>query len=159
MIDWARIFKESIIFMKPEINPAKSRRNSYIKRMWMLYAMLVLPMAYFFVFRYIPMTNVVIAFKDYNMFRGVWESDWVGLKWFSQAFASKDFYSVIRNTMMLNFLDLVLGFPAPIILALLLNELTVNWYKRVTQTLVYLPHFLSWIIISGMAIMLLAPSG
>ena len=127
--------------------------------MWMLYVMMILPITFFAVFRYIPMTNIAIAFKDYNMFRGVWDSPWVGLKWFNQAFNSRDFYNALRNTIWLNFLDLVVGFPAPVILAILLNELTSGWYKRVTQTLVYLPHFLSWIIISGMAVMLLAPGG
>jgi putative aldouronate transport system permease protein len=123
----------------------------------MLYAMLLLPVAYFIVFRYVPMLNIVIAFKDYNIFKGVWESPWVGLKWFEQAFAYRDFWNAIRNTLLLNVLDIIAGFPAPIILALLLNEITFKRYKRITQTIVYLPHFLSWIIISGMAKQLLAP--
>jgi putative aldouronate transport system permease protein len=127
--------------------------------MWMLYVMIIIPMVFFAVFRYIPMTNIVIAFKNYNMFRGVWVSPWAGMKWFSQAFSSRDFGYAVRNTVMLNFLDLLVGFPAPVILAILLNELTINWYKKFTQTVVYLPHFLSWIIISGMAIQLFAPGG
>jgi len=131
----------------------------YWQRTWMLYAMLVLPMAFFLVFRYVPMTNIVIAFKDYNIFRGVWDSPWTGLKWFSQAFRSQDFYFALRNTVVLNVLDLLLGFPAPIILAILLNELTFKKYKKITQTIVYLPHFLSWIIVAGIASQLLAPSG
>ena len=145
------------MIQKEEVNLRSLRRINYIKRMWMLYVMLILPIAFFAIFRYIPMTNIVIAFKDYNMFRWVWDSPWAGIKWFNQAFHSRDFYNAVRNTIWLNFLDLVIGFPAPVILAILLNELTVNWYKRITQTLVYLPHFLSWIIISGMAIMLFAP--
>ena len=139
------------------INVRSLRRINYIKRMWMLYVMMIIPMAFFVVFRYIPMTNIVIAFKDFNMFLGVWDSDWAGIKWFQQAFSSSAFHNVLRNTLMLNFLDLLFGFPAPIILAILLNELTVNWYKRFVQTMIYLPHFLSWIIITSMAIMLLAP--
>jgi putative aldouronate transport system permease protein len=133
---------------------------SYLKRSWMLYAMLLLPVAFFIIFRYIPMTNIVIAFKDYNLFRGIWSQDsaWVGLHWFERAFASRDFWIAMRNTLWLNFLDLVLGFPAPIILALLLNELVFNNYKKLTQTIIYLPHFLSWIIISSIASRLLAPS-
>jgi putative aldouronate transport system permease protein len=119
--------------------------------------MLLLPMAFFVVFRYVPMTNIAIAFKDYNMFKGVWESPWIGFKWFNQAFHSKDFYNALRNTIWLNVLDLIVGFPAPIILALLLNELRFKLYKKFTQTVVYLPHFLSWIIISGIASKLLAP--
>lgn len=132
-------------------------RQNYIRRYWSLYAMMLLPLMYFIVFRYIPMTNIVIAFKDYNMFKGVWQSEWVGLKWFKQAFASKDFYNALRNTVVLNVLDLLVGFPTPIILAILLNELRMPRYKRVTQTIIYLPHFLSWIIISGIAKQLLAP--
>lgn len=131
----------------------------YWQRTWLLYTMLVLPMAFFIIFRYIPMTNIVIAFKDYNIFRGVWESPWAGFKWFGQAFQSQDFYFALRNTIVLNVLDLLLGFPAPIILAILLNELTFKNYKKLTQTIVYLPHFLSWIIVAGIASQLLAPSG
>jgi putative aldouronate transport system permease protein len=135
------------------------KKSHYFQRTWMLYLMLLLPMAFFVVFRYVPMTNIVIAFKDYNIFRGVWASPWVGGKWFSQAFHSRDFFLALRNTLTLNFLDLLVGFPAPIILAILLNELPFRRYKKVTQTLVYLPHFLSWIIISGIAVQLFAPGG
>jgi putative aldouronate transport system permease protein len=137
----------------------KSGNLTYIKKTWMLYLMLLLPMAFFLVFRYVPMTNIVIAFKDYNIFRGVWDSPWVGGRWFNQAFHSRDFYLALRNTLVLNFLDLLVGFPAPVILAILLNELPYKRYKKVTQTLVYLPHFLSWIIISGIAVQLFAPGG
>ncbi len=133
---------------------------SYLKRSWMLYVMLALPMTFFLVFRYIPMTNIVIAFKDYNIFQGVWSegSPWVGFKWFQEAFSRKDFWLAFRNTVWLNLLDLVLGFPAPIILALLLNELVSKTYKKITQTIIYLPHFLSWIIVSSIATRLLAPA-
>ena len=121
--------------------------------------MLFLPIVYFLVFKYIPMANIVIAFKDYNQFRSVWESPWVGLKWFAQTFQNRDFYFALRNTLVLNILDLIMGFPAPIILAILLNELPFKYYKKFTQTVIYLPHFLSWIIIAGMATQLFAPSG
>jgi putative aldouronate transport system permease protein len=122
--------------------------------------MLLLPLAFFALFRYVPMTNIVIAFKDYNIFQGVWSegSPWVGWKWFERAFASRDFWNALRNTLWLNFLDLAVGFPAPIILALLLNELVFKRYKKLTQTIIYLPHFLSWIIVSSIATRLLAPS-
>jgi putative aldouronate transport system permease protein len=135
------------------------KKSHYFQRTWMLYLMLLLPMVFFAVFRYVPMTNIVIAFKDYNIFRGVWASPWMGAKWFNQAFHSRDFYFALRNTLALNFLDLIVGFPAPVILAILLNELPFRGYKKVTQTLVYLPHFLSWIIISGLAVQLFAPGG
>jgi putative aldouronate transport system permease protein len=125
----------------------------------MLYLMLFLPIVYFLIFKYIPMANIVIAFKDYNQFRSVWESPWVGFKWFVQTFQNRDFYFALRNTLVLNILDLIMGFPAPIILAILLNELPFQYYKKFTQTVIYLPHFLSWIIIAGMASQLFAPSG
>jgi putative aldouronate transport system permease protein len=104
------------------------------------------------------MVNIVMAFKDYNMFKPVLESDWVGLKWFEKAWASKDFWRALKNTISLNLLDLIVGFPAPIILAIMLNEIISKRFKRITQTVVYLPHFLSWIIISGIAFQLLAPN-
>jgi putative aldouronate transport system permease protein len=134
------------------------RRSHYLQRTWMLYLMLLLPMAFFAVFRYIPMTNIVIAFKDYNIFRGVWDSPWVGGKWFVRTFTDPGFYNALRNTIVLNVLDLLMGFPAPIILAILLNEITFKRFKKVTQTIVYLPHFLSWIIIASMATQLFAPA-
>jgi putative aldouronate transport system permease protein len=132
-------------------------RIIYIKRTWMLYLMLLLPMVFFIVFRYVPMVNIVIAFKDYNIFAGVGKSPWVGFKWFGQAFTDPGFMLALRNTLLLNILDLLCGFPAPVILAILLNELSYKGYKKVTQTVMYLPHFLSWIIISGIAIQLFAP--
>jgi putative aldouronate transport system permease protein len=135
----------------------------------MIYLMLLLPMAFFLVFRYVPMTNIIIAFKDYNIFRGVWASPWAEnpagsgdtniFKWFIQAFTNRDFYNVLRNTIVLNVLDLCFGFPMPILLAILLNELPFRGYKKFTQTVIYLPHFLSWIIISGITVQLFAPSG
>lgn len=140
----------------------------------MLYAMLALPIAFFIVFRYVPMTNIVIAFKNYSLFRGVWASPWVATPedaagvaskmtpywgWFVKAFTDRNFYMAVKNTLWLNFLDLILGFPAPIILAILLNELPFKKYKKVTQTIVYLPHFLSWIIISGICNQLFALGG
>jgi putative aldouronate transport system permease protein len=135
----------------------------------MIYLMLLLPLTFFLVFRYVPMTNIIIAFKDYNIFKGVWPSPWAQtpansgnvsiFKWFIQAFTNRDFYIVLRNTLVLNVLDLFFGFPMPIILAILLNELPFRTYKKFTQTMIYLPHFLSWIIISGIAVQLFAPWG
>ena len=142
----------------PGLSRKRGELGHYLKRYWMLYLMLLLPITFFVVFRYIPMTNIVIAFKDYNLFRTVWQAPWVGLKWFEKAFAMRDFYDALRNTITLNLLDLAVGFPAPILLAILLNELPYKGFKRVTQTVVYMPHFLSWIIISGLAMQLFAPS-
>ncbi len=146
--------------LSPQTNRQKAASKGliYFRRTWTLYLMLLLPVVYFIVFRYRPMVNIVMAFKDYNMFKPVFESDWVGLKWFEKAWASKDFWMALKNTISLNLLDLIVGFPAPIILAIMLNEIISKRFKRITQTVVYLPHFLSWIIISGIAFQLLAPN-
>jgi putative aldouronate transport system permease protein len=108
------------------------------------------------------MTYVQIAFKKYSIVENIWEMPLAanyGFEYFIKAFANRDFLYAIRNTIMLNLLDLVVGFPAPIILAILLNELAFKRFKRVTQTIAYLPHFLSWIIIAGMAMDMFAPEG
>lgn len=137
----------------------RSKRLNYFKRTWILYLMLFLPIGFFILFRYVPMINIVIAFKDYNLFIGTWASPWADpvFKWFIKAFTSRDFGYALRNTFVLNILDLLVGFPAPILLAILMNELPFKRYKRFTQAVVYLPYFLSWIIIVGMARELLAP--
>ncbi len=131
----------------------------YFKRTWTLYLMMALPVAFAVIFRYMPMTNITMAFKEYNMFKGVWASPWADpiFKWFIKAFTTRDFWLALRNTLTLNLLDLAFGFPIPIMLALLLNELAYRRYKKFTQAVIYLPHFLSWIIISGIAKQLLAP--
>lgn len=137
------------------------RKHRYIKRYWSLYLLLALPLTYFIVFKYIPMTYIQIAFKKYSIVQNVWEMDLAanhGFEYFIKAFSNRDFLYALRNTLVLNLLDLIVGFPAPIILALLLNELAFKRFKRVTQTIVYMPHFLSWVIISGLALQLLTPT-
>lgn len=133
---------------------------TYLKKQWQLYLFLLIPVLLLILFKYLPMINIVIAFKDYNIFlpNPTWDSPWVGLKYFTQAFHDQAFLRALRNTIVLNFLDLIVGFPAPIILAVLLNELVFKRFKRVTQTILYLPHFISWIIIAGLAMQILAPN-
>lgn len=144
-----------------DVVTSKSKWSNYIKRYWVLYAMLFLPIAFFVIFRYIPMNYIQIAFKNYSIIKSPSEMEWAGnrgFEYFIKAFSNRDFLYAVRNTFLLNFLDLIFGFPAPIILAIILNELTFTRFKRVTQTIVYMPHFLSWIIVSGMALQLFAPS-
>lgn len=142
--------------------PFVSRRTiNYLRSYWTLYLMLLLPIAFFVIFRYIPMTYIQIAFKRYSLFQSVWEMPWAGnygFEYFIRAFSNRDFLNAVRNTLMLNLLDLLIGFPAPIIFALLLNELAFKRFKRITQSITYMPHFLSWIIIAGMATQLFAPT-
>lgn len=139
----------------------KGKTMLYLKRYWTLYLLIAIPLIYFIIFRYIPMTYIQIAFKKYSIVKNVWEMEWAnnyGFEYFIKAFSNRDFLYALRNTLLLNFLDLIIGFPAPIILALLLNELAFKRFKKLTQTIVYMPHFLSWIIISGLALQLFAPT-
>ena len=123
--------------------------KSYITRYWQLYALVVLPLAYFLIFRYGPMYGIQIAFKDFNFFQGILGSQWIGFDAFREVFGMRDFYLALRNTLMLNFLDLLVSFPAPLILAILLYEMKIVWFKRLSQTVLYIPHFISWVIIGG----------
>ncbi|WP_068496570.1 ABC transporter permease [Paenibacillus kribbensis] len=123
--------------------------NVYFRRYWQLYALLVLPLAYFIVFKYGPMWGVQIAFKDFNFFQGITGSEWIGFDAFREVFRMDDFYRTLRNTIVLNLLDLLVSFPAPLILAILLYEMKVVWFKKLSQTILYIPHFISWVIIGG----------
>ncbi|MCM1047855.1 MAG: ABC transporter permease subunit [Clostridiales bacterium] len=133
----------------------------YIKRYWQLYALLALPLLYLFIFKYIPMVYLQIAFKKYSIVQSVWEMPWAdnhGFEYFIKAFNNGDFIRALRNTLVLNLLDLFIGFPIPIIFALILNELVFKNFKRVVQTIAYMPHFLSWVIIYGLALQIFAPT-
>jgi putative aldouronate transport system permease protein len=113
---------------------------------------------YYVIFRYIPLAGAFIAFKDYNIFQGVWASPWVGLEHFRNMFQYADFIRILKNTIILASMDILVAFPAPIIVALLLNEVRITIFKRLVQTLIYMPHFLSWVIVSGLAVSILSPS-
>ncbi|MDR1703163.1 MAG: ABC transporter permease subunit, partial [Clostridiales bacterium] len=125
--------------------------KTHFKSEWQLYALTIIPLAFLLLFYYGPMGGLIIAFKDFKIARGFWGSEWVGFDVFQKLFAHREFIPALRNTLLLNLLDLVLGFPMPIILAVFLNEVRVRWYKKLTQTLLYLPYFLSWIIIGALA--------
>ena len=129
----------------------RSSMQGYWSRHWPLYAMLVLPLTFFFIFSYIPMVNILLAWSPNNVFLPVWETGWVGWDNFRMAFNNQVFIEAVRNTIMFSVLDLAIGFPAPIILALLLNELKMEKFKKITQTISYMPFFISWIIIGSMA--------
>jgi ABC-type polysaccharide transport system, permease component len=134
------------------------KKGSFMKymssRKW-LYLMLLPGLIYFIVFRYVPMFGVVIAFQDFSPFSGFTGSQWVGLYHFRNLFASSDFIRLLSNTLGISILSLVLYFPAPIILALLLNEMKSQKFKRVSQTLVYVPHFISYVIVATLSYQLL----
>lgn len=125
----------------------------------MLYLMLVPVILTYAVFNYVPMYGLTLAFKDYSFTKGILGSDWVGLAHFRSIFAQAPFWRVVRNTVEINLLKLVFGFPAPIILALLLNELRLKAFKHSIQTIIYIPHFISWVTISGIIFALLSGDG
>ena len=137
----------------------KRNTKMYLRNNWQLYLMLLVPVVYMILFKYKPMLGVVVAFKKFNIFQGIWDSPWIGLANFREAFSSKDFWDALKNTLILNIGDLIIGFPIPIFLAIFLNELRSSKVRKATQTLLYLPNFLSWVIISGIATQLLSNSG
>ena len=143
--------------------PARRTRRETVlrdlKRNRHIYLMLVPVLLYYVVFHYLPMYGVVIAFQDFNPIRGVFGSKWVGLQNFQDFFSSVYFGRLIFNTIAINVLDLVFGFPAPIVLALLINELRWNPFKRLVQTVTYLPHFISVVVVVGMLVDFLARDG
>jgi len=119
--------------------------------------MMVIPgILFIFIFNYIPMYGVLMAFQDYNIFEGMLASDWVGFKHFERFFTDPKFLGIMRNTIVISGLKILIGFPAPIILALMLNEVRNMMFKRTVQTITYLPHFLSWVIVAGFATSILA---
>lgn len=123
-----------------------------------LFLLLLPGLVYFLVFKYYPMYGLVIAFKDYDPNLGIMNSPWAGLKYFERLFETPYIITLIKNTLKISLLKLVFGFPAPIIFALLLNEITRVYFKRVVQTISYLPHFLSWVVVSGVAFQIFSPS-
>ncbi|MCD1259902.1 sugar ABC transporter permease [Paenibacillus athensensis] len=122
-----------------------------------LYLLLLPGLALLLVFRYIPMYGIIIAFKDYNIFAGLQQSPWVGFANFSRLFHSPDFAEIITNTIVISIYKLAVDFIVPVTLSLLLNELRHQWFKRITQSIVYLPHFVSWVIFAGIIITFLNP--
>jgi len=129
------------------------KKNKYI------YLMVFPVVLYFVIFRYVPMYGAQIAFKDFSPGRGIWGSKWVGLRYFLEFTNSYYFWRLLKNTLLLNIYNVIFAFPAPIILALLLNEIRLDKFKRLVQTVTYLPHFISLVVICGMLIDFLARDG
>ncbi|MFC4776713.1 ABC transporter permease [Paenibacillus sp. GCM10023252] len=126
----------------------------YVMKNHALYVMLTPMIIFFLVFKYFPLLGSVIAFQDYNIFTGFTGSKWVGLQWFEVLFSNPQYVTIIKNTLVISFYQIVFAFPAPIILACLLNELRNVAFKRSIQTVIYLPHFLSWTLVYGLAYMM-----
>ncbi|MEM7720257.1 MAG: ABC transporter permease subunit, partial [Pseudomonadota bacterium] len=134
------------------------RLFDHFKREWQIYVMLLPTIVWFIVFLYKPMYGLQIAFKDYSIFRGVAASPWVGFEHFDTLFNNDQFIRAVMNTIKISALNLLFGFPAPIILALMFNEILHASYKKTAQTIVYLPHFISSVIIAGIVITAFSPT-
>lgn len=124
-----------------------------------LYLMLVPGLVLIVLFRYLPIYGITVAFKEFNPLHGVFGSRWAGLEYFRNAFDSMFFWRVFRNTLIINLYQVVFAFPVPIVLALLMNEMRWQPFKRTIQTVTYLPHFLSWVIVGGFVLNILSPNG
>jgi putative aldouronate transport system permease protein len=132
-------------------NIIKRKKNVFIEN-WDLFLFILPGVLYFIVFKYLPMIGIVIAFQNYRIGAGFFDSPWVGFEHFIALFKHRDFIMILSNTIIINSMKFVFGFPAPIIFALVLNEIRNSSFKRTVQTITYLPHFLSWVVIGGITV-------
>jgi len=148
----------------PNLNDDKNKFQQFLhsfygyKKHFALVLMFLPTALYFIIFCYVPMYGITLAFKDFNPAVGIMRSEWVGLEHFQDMLTSRQFLRAFRNTIIISLLKMFVGFPLPIILALLLNEVRNMRFKKVIQTISYLPHFLSWVVLAGLFIQLLSPS-
>lgn len=143
--------------IKPVIIKRKRGLGHYIKRDWQLYVLLIFPLACVILFKYAAYPGLRMAFMDYKPALGFEKSPWVGFEVFQRVFKDADFIRALKNSLTFNLLDLFVGFPIPIILAIMLNELKFPRFKKISQTILYLPHFLSWVIVASVALSLFKP--
>ncbi|WP_240421085.1 ABC transporter permease [Paenibacillus periandrae] len=139
----------------------QAKREGFIKLYWKqkyFFFMLIPVIAYYLIFHYAPLYGIVIAFQNYYPLKGVAESEWVGLDHFRELFTGLYFLPVLKNTLIISTYKLIFGFPAPIILCLILNEVRIAVFKKAVQTITYLPHFISWVILGGIVIEFLSPT-
>jgi putative aldouronate transport system permease protein len=135
----------------------RRRARRSFARHWTLYLLMAVPLTHLVIFKYIPMANAVIAFKNYNVVLGIWGSEWVGLQHFEALFDNPVFWDLVQNTFLLSFYAVLAGFPIPIILALALNEIRQGLFKRTVQMVTYAPYFISTVVVVSMIIMILSP--
>ncbi|WP_199624681.1 ABC transporter permease [Paenibacillus alkalitolerans] len=136
-----------------DLNAGSLHRKRRFNQNKPLIVMFIPVILFYVVFKFIPLGGTIIAFKDYNFSDGIWGSAWVGLDNFKYLFTNYQMTQVVRNTLMLSLLNVVIGFPFPIILAILLNEVRKKWFKSAVQTFVFIPHFLNWVIVGGLVVM------
>lgn len=150
--------KQQTLGKKAEVRKGGIKSGS-LKEQLELQSMIIPGFVLIFIFAYIPLFGIVVAFKDYNLYSGIMGSPWVGLKHFQAFFSDRNFLQIMRNTLVISVLKLVFGFPAPIILAVLLNEVANIRNRRFFQTITYMPHFISWVVVAGMLTTLLSMDG
>ncbi|MFD0680252.1 MULTISPECIES: ABC transporter permease [unclassified Paenibacillus] len=153
--------QQSTVVSNKTINGAKARSgsSSLLKRMAMykyMYLLALPGILYFIIFKFIPLWGLLLAFKEYNPYSGFSGSEWVGFKYFTELFADANFYMMMRNTFAINIFGLIFLFPIPILLALMLNEVRHETFKRFNQSIVYMPHFLSWVVVASMTFFILS---
>ncbi|MGO4371087.1 ABC transporter permease [Paenibacillus sp. MCAF20] len=141
---------------RASMSPTLARR--LLRNRW-LYLMVLPGLLYFLIFKYWPMYGIFIAFQDFQPFLGFWDSPFVGVKHFERLFSDSNFMLLFRNTLLLATYNILFFFPLPIIIALMLGELRQEFTKRIVQTLVYIPHFMSWVVVVGIAYMFLTTEG
>ena len=145
--------------VKPASPLIKKSLGARLAENWQLYLLLLIPVALTFIYKYIPMYGITIAFKDYKASKGIFGSPWIGFDWFERFFTAPTAGRMISNTILLSLYSLLWSFPIPIILSLIINQLRFNRYKRVVQTVLYAPHFISIMVVCGMIRIFLSPSG
>lgn len=152
--------KEVILMVQREqIRPKRRSIWLQMKRDWQLYLFVLLPVVYYVIFHYLPIYGIQIAFKNYKLAVGIEGSPWVGLKNFNKFFSSYSSWRLISNTLLLNLYGLIIDFPIPIFIALMLNRIQSQRYKKFTQTVIYIPHFISTVVMAGMLYIMLDTSG
>ena len=161
MGDVIRLAQATVGRLTTEELKRRRRRQLWIaiKRHWMLYLFILPCFASLIIFSYVPMGGIILAFKNYSFKKGILRSPWAGTKWFHEFITSPEFWITIKNTLRVTLLKLLFGFPAPIILALLLNEVHRSGFKRIVQTSSYLPHFVSWVVVVSLMRTLFTPYG
>lgn len=151
---------QSQIKVAGETKKPSLRQNEFYKYWKYKYLTLLflIPIIYYIIFHYIPLYGIQIAFKDFKFRQGMWGSSWVGFYHFREMFSMNSFWQVTKNTILISFYRLLFGFPAPIIFAILLNEIKQRRFKKTVQTISYLPHFVSWVVLGGLFMQFLSPS-
>lgn len=144
---------------KPMVTGTHKSLQKRLVDNWQLYVMLLVPVVLTIIYKYYPMYGIQIAFRDYKANRGMFGSEWVGLEWFRRFFSSPNCVRMIKNTVLISLYGLLWSFPIPIILALMINQLRFRRFKRVVQTVLYAPHFISVMVVCGMIRIFLSPSG